>query len=109
MNNNKQENCCTPIGQIKRYVDCKGCDRKTKQETVEEAALNYLLKQSKIGEDVYVGDFREGANWQAKQMYSEEDMIEFAKFMYLEVGINSGKDRTNKELFNEWVIQNKKK
>jgi hypothetical protein len=30
----KQENCCTPIGQIKRYVDCIGCDRKPKQETV---------------------------------------------------------------------------
>jgi hypothetical protein len=27
----KQENCCTPAGQIKRYVDCKGCDRKPKQ------------------------------------------------------------------------------
>ena len=28
----KQENCCTPVGQIKRYVDCHGCDRKPKQE-----------------------------------------------------------------------------
>ena len=28
----KQENCCTPIGQIKRYKDCIGCDRKPKQE-----------------------------------------------------------------------------
>ena len=27
----EQNNCCTPIGQIKRYVDCKGCDRKPKQ------------------------------------------------------------------------------
>jgi hypothetical protein len=32
----KQENCCTPVGQIKRYVDCVGCDRKPKQETLEE-------------------------------------------------------------------------
>jgi len=31
-----EENCCTPVGQIKRYVDCKGCDRKPKQETLEE-------------------------------------------------------------------------
>jgi hypothetical protein len=31
----KQENCCTPIGQIKRYVDCVGCDRKPKQNTCE--------------------------------------------------------------------------
>ena len=28
----KQENCCTPLGQIKRYEDCYGCDRKPKQE-----------------------------------------------------------------------------
>ena len=21
------ESCCTPVGQIKRYVDCKGCDK----------------------------------------------------------------------------------
>ena len=28
----KQENCCTPLGQIKRYEDCYGCDRKPKKE-----------------------------------------------------------------------------
>jgi hypothetical protein len=54
----KQESCCTPIGQIKRYVDCKGCDRKpkqekdysallqpvgTKQETLEETAENFAI------------------------------------------------------------------
>jgi hypothetical protein len=27
----KQLNCCTPVNQIKRYVDCVGCDRKPKQ------------------------------------------------------------------------------
>ena len=30
----KQENCCTPIGQIKRYINCVGCDQKPKQDTV---------------------------------------------------------------------------
>lgn len=30
--NIKQENCCTPTGQIKRYKDCIGCDRKPKQK-----------------------------------------------------------------------------
>jgi len=47
----KQENCCTPVGQIKRYVDCKGCDMKPTQETLEEFA---------------------------ERMYSEEDMKQFA-------------------------------
>ena len=32
----KQENCCTPEGQIKRYVDCIGCDKKPKQETFKK-------------------------------------------------------------------------
>jgi hypothetical protein len=45
---------------------------------------------------------------QDKKMYNEEDMIEFAVWMYLEVGQNSGKERTNKELFKEWFEQFKK-
>jgi hypothetical protein len=41
MNKEKlKENCCTPEGQIKRYIDCKGCDRKPKQETLEEIEKN---------------------------------------------------------------------
>jgi hypothetical protein len=36
-------------------------------------------------------------------------MIEFAIWMYLEVGSNSGKNRTNEELFKEWFEQSKKK
>jgi hypothetical protein len=32
--------CCTPKGQVKRYVDCVGCDRKPKQETLEEIEKN---------------------------------------------------------------------
>jgi hypothetical protein len=55
---------------------------KPKQETIEEAA---------------------------EKMYSEEDMIEFAVWLYLEIGSNKGKERTNKELFNKWFEQFKKK
>ena len=44
-----------------------------------------------------------------ERMYSEEDMIEFAVWLYLEVGSNKGKERTNKELFKEWFEQSKKK
>ena len=40
----KQENCCTPVGQIKRYVDCKGCDRKPKQMS-KPTALNLYEKE----------------------------------------------------------------
>lgn len=69
----KQENCCTPIGQIKRYVDCKGCDRKPKQETLEEAADNWV-RQPMIG--TKRNSFIEGAKWQQERMYSVEQNID---------------------------------
>ena len=43
-NEYKQENCCTPIGQIKRYVDCVGCDRKPKQMS-KQTAVEWLVEQ----------------------------------------------------------------
>ena len=82
------------------------------KETLEEAA-----EHNYPGGDVWTEEqavirrlaFKNGANWQAERMYSEEDMIEFAKWVFLEVGSNTGKSRTNKELFNEWFEQFKKK
>jgi len=32
----RSDECCTPEGQIKRYVDCIGCDKKPKQETFKK-------------------------------------------------------------------------
>jgi hypothetical protein len=104
----KQENCCTPIGQIKRYVDCKGCDRKpkqendysallqpvgTKQETLEEAAERYrffwLNNKTTINQVFIDGAKSDAAKeyWfnifqqeQDKNKYSEEDMIKAIYF-----------------------------
>jgi hypothetical protein len=42
----KQENCCTLVGQIKRYIDCIGCDCKPKQETLEDIKLEEVLGSS---------------------------------------------------------------
>ena len=71
----KQENCCTPEGQIKRYVDCKGCDRKPKQETLEEAKLRQLFKNRS---NCFIETIKE---WQQEKMYSEEEVIEFTMKM----------------------------
>jgi hypothetical protein len=95
----KQENCCTPVGQIKRYVDCKGCGKEPKQsveeytqqglekyfeepeqETLEEAIKQELENHffsniSEIKQAEYFINF--GAKWQQEQdkkMYSEEDL-----------------------------------
>ena len=40
MSNNKHE-CCTPKGQVPRYVDCVGCDKKP----IEAATLSYAQAQ----------------------------------------------------------------
>jgi hypothetical protein len=96
----KQENCCTPEGQIKRYVDCKGCDRKPKldtvgkqfyenadmtitvkkQETLEEAAKRYTKEEIGLGfyPDIEIA-FEKGAKWQQEQdkkLYSEEEVLQ---------------------------------
>jgi hypothetical protein len=77
----KQENCCTPIGQIKRYKDCVGCDRKPKQETLEEAAEKWVFETNGhkwSNNDDTAGDnfssFIAGAKWQQEQdkkLYNE--------------------------------------
>ena len=65
----KQENCCTPVGQIKRYVDCVGCDRIPKQETLEEVALRIIPYQSRAGlMDSYSANQRLGFVMGAKWM-----------------------------------------
>jgi len=85
------------------------------KETLEEAAETELRKQNWDTTITlpfnggFIEGFQQGAKWQAERMYSEEDMLEFAKWVFLEVGSNTGKDRTNKELFNEWFEQFKKK
>jgi hypothetical protein len=52
---NKQENCCTPIGQIKRYVDCKGCDKKPeiKKEIVESMEKKIIDYIDDIWDELY--------------------------------------------------------
>ena len=63
-----KQDCCTPIGQIKRYKDCIGCDRKPRQETLEEAV-------------------KVGAKWQQQQnkkLYSEEEVLSILDIMLTE-------------------------
>jgi len=100
----KQENCCTPVGQIKRYIDCIGCDCKpkqelaivnnnnynyvietNKQETLEEVAEIILLENTKNTEILYRGNrgmviksMLDIAKWQQEQdkkLYSDEEVL----------------------------------
>jgi hypothetical protein len=65
----------------------------------EQCTMNYCDEN---GCQNRVRHLVESKQEQDKKMYSEEDMIEFAVWMYLEVGSNKGKERTNKELFEQF-------
>jgi hypothetical protein len=73
------------------------------KKTIEKVAKEYL-NSGNISNDYQA--FLAGAEWYAKnkseQMYSEEDMIEFAQWVYLEIGSNKGKVRTNNELLEQF-------
>jgi len=132
----KQENCCTPIGQIKRYVDCVGCDRKPKQntcehfkevgcikdictcntgpkqESVEEAAERWYDSTEENKGFPKMRAFKEGAKWQEQRMYSEEDLREaFIKGALTDLWNtwDISDENMAKEKFQEWFEQLKKK
>ena len=83
----KQENCCTPIGQIKRYVDCIGCDKKPKQETLEEVAERLYGLADKYSKN-RIG-FIEGAKWNEPIDMSDEEIMKGAKEWYNKEGAYS--------------------
>jgi hypothetical protein len=97
------------------------------KETLEDASWKYNPLKKLDGEFLRHA-FKEGAKWQAERMYSEEDMINFAKYIlskkvtiarspldvsiYLpkEFQLLSGKlEHDGKKLLKEWFEQFKKK
>ena len=78
------------------------------KETLEEAMMKDGYFESDY-DKIWREGVQFGAKWQEERMYSEENMINFSIWVYLEIGQNTGKARTNKELFQEWLEQNKKK
>jgi hypothetical protein len=104
------ENCCTPIGQIKRYMNCVGCDRKPKQETLVEAAEKYSGLQAGTftppHKTTYKHGFEFGAKWQQERMYSEEDLKEAFRSNYTPFSATNTGDFD--EDFDRWFEQFKK-
>jgi hypothetical protein len=95
----KQENCCTPVGQIKRYKDCIGCDRKPKEfgkpfvNTMpmfeKEYTVEELLKLFRKAPLVFVP---------AERMYSKEEIKVIARDAYF-----MGRSNTLIGVFNKWL------
>lgn len=91
----------------KGYAFYKKEDNK-KQETLEEAAENYVRNESddtlKL---ISKYSFRDGAKWQSKIMYSEEDMKSFGKFCS-EYDYRCFGSKTQEEMLSIWFEQFKK-
>ena len=88
-------------GQIKRYVDCIGCDKKPKQETLEEAAKEYDRESTRWGaKNIFI----DGAKWQEERMYSEEEVL---KILYKSHNTESTSIIAN--TLKKWFEQFKKK
>lgn len=89
----KQENCCTPLGQIKRYEDCYGCDRKPKQEklTYTESAK----KEERISNSIMMKRKQETLE-EVAERYEETDFnitptVETSQMMIQRAFINGAK------------------
>lgn len=90
------------------YMSLKGA-LESKQETVEEAAENWLNKD---GFNIYNHydtrpSFIAGAKWQQERMYSEEELIDFADYIRNNQYVWNYPDkirdrRTTKELFEQF-------
>jgi hypothetical protein len=126
----KQENCCTPEGQIKRYKDCKGCSKEPKTDYFyfikqkEKEFKNFLKKQETLeeaaerfyGEEEIVNDydisgylqsaFLTGAKWQQERSYSGQEVFNLLmEFSSRDINSSSG---TPHSVAN-WFEQFKKK
>lgn len=65
-----------------------------KQETIEEAADNYSKELTQVVA------FYQGAKWQQKRSYSEEEMIAFA--LFLEIHLPMKPRKTHHQLLEQF-------
>ena len=94
----KKHECCTPEGQIPRYVDCVGCDKKPmenkKQSSVEWFAM-MLAEQGLL----VTKDYENLVTYkEAKSMHKEE--IVDARQSGIDATIN-GRSISNIDYYNE--------
>ena len=76
-----------------------------KKTTLEEASWRYNPVKKLDGEFIRQA-FKEGASWQSKRMYSEEDMKQFAEWL---IKINFNYTSNISDIFLVWKEQFKKK
>lgn len=95
----------------KNYMRLKNGYVEPKQETLEEAAENYVRNEpDALLKLICKYSFKDGAKWQDKRMYSEEDLISFAHFYFAEeFNSTMQTSKSTKDIFTEWLKQFKNK
>ena len=81
-----------------RMLSLKNCESIANGYDLDEL----VKEQYPIDEPSFKRGFKLALEILGDKKFSEEDMIEFAKWTFLEVGSNTGKDRTNEQLLLEW-------
>ena len=74
-----------------------------KQETLEAAAVNWAIRKghirtTKLENALFKQGFLDGAKWQSKRMYSEEDLLSAFEAGMMFIGEDKGS-------FREWFEQ----
>jgi hypothetical protein len=78
-----------------------------KQETLEEVAENFWVNDNSMTDNdriPYVNGFIEGAKWQQERMYSEEEVLEFGKYL-LEMSNVLMAEKTDVKMLNLEVVK----
>jgi hypothetical protein len=87
------------VGGEDRFREIAGI--KPKQETLEEAAVRIAYDSTEENKGFpQMKAFINGAKWQAERMYTEEDMLNFA--MFLEINLPVKPRRTHKQLLKDF-------
>ena len=76
-------------------------------ELAEELTGQYATLNPKSFKRGVLYGFQKAVEIHSDKKFSPKDMIEFAKWTLLEVGSNTGKDRTNEQLLLEWKLTQK--
>ena len=76
-------------------------------EQTGELRVNDVLTTT-FNEQTGVINFANSTSSQTENLYTEEDMMEYAVWLCIETNSASGRNRTSKDLLSEWVKQTKK-
>ena len=99
------QECTLKSDRIEFDMDVKQTVEESKQETLEEAAENYAKRSFDSSWKDVDDHFIAGTKWQAKRMYSEEEVLEMLYQLKLE--IQTDNDFTFMKV-DDWFEQNKK-